>query len=79
MDVETSSLYSRREKIVAASLFFTCLLLSTLTILLIIGITKAFILNGALEQVQEVVRTIDTKYGWVLGKDDHHTNETIVM
>lgn len=69
MECETSNTFTRGEKLVAASLLFTLLLISTLIIILIVAITETYRFNGAMEDMHEIATTINTKYGWLLGRD----------
>lgn len=79
MEPDTISIFSRREKIVAACLFLTCTLLSVLTLVLIIAIAQTYKFNGALQEAREVARKITNQYGWLLGSDDEASTETLVM
>lgn len=79
MDPETTSIFSRREKIVAACLILTCTLVTILTLVLIIAIAQTYKFNGALHEARDVARKITNQYGWLLGIDDEASNETLVM
>lgn len=78
MESSTYSIYNSREKLIATCVIFTCILLSTLTIILMVAISQTYKLNGALQEAREVARVITSKYGWLLGIDED-TTDTLVM
>lgn len=76
MECETNSIYSRSEKIVAAGLLLTLILISTLTIVLIVAIAETYRFQGAMEDIHQIATTINTKYGWIIGTEAGGSNSS---